>query len=191
MSSKINSQIVTVDLLKLPEVTGAVTNFAPSIAPTFGRVCVDSADPYHIYLGDGALWRNASGGVQAAGSSVISGITFELGGQASFTNCTMLAQTMSTSLGGIHTLVNFTLTIEQTIASTAPGSGWTTSTPVLPVGYRPLADTYFPCIQNSSVNGVLQSYFIVRANGEVTIHNADSGNSNIRFWALSCSYPAA
>lgn len=187
MTSQINTQVATVERMVVPTGSGMVNNVSPSIPPIFGSLAVDPTNDSNLYMGDGTVWRNVSGGVRNVQSYTASNISLSLAGQPTLTNCTINIQEFTTGASGNVKQVILSLAVNRSITTTSAGD-WASAAGVIPLAYRPASALYFPCTIFTA-GGIVNSYFEINSSGTGSIIVRSSAASGlVGFYVLSCVY---
>lgn len=186
MSSQINTQVASIEQLVVPVGTGLETNTNASLPAIKGSIATDIGNSVNLFMGDGAVWRNVSGGVRNI-TGYTSTLTLTSGGQPSLTNCKLTLLNLVQGLG-TAIMVSLSLSINQTITVTGQAD-WSSAAGAIPIGFRPPQALYFPCTIASSVSGVQNTYFVVNVatDGTITVRNS-AGASDVTFFDISCVY---
>ena len=156
-----------------------------TIPPIFGSLAVDSTNNSNLYMGDGTLWRNVSGGVRNVQSYTASNISLSLAGQPTLANCIINIQAFTTGAAGNVNQVMLSLAVNQSITTTSAGD-WTSPSGVIPLALRSGSVLYFPCTI-STAGGIVNSYFQMLSNGSIIVHSS-AASGLVGFYVLSCVY---
>jgi hypothetical protein len=162
--SLINGQVVSVEQLITPQGINIATNISPSLLPIQGSLAYDYTTPGVLYVGNGAIWKNV--GTSSYVELDILNITLNCSGADNDLSADMDLQQVNS---GTISITNFTITINQTIATTGAET-WDSAAGTIPIPFRPSSDKIFPVILNSassfnSTNGYLQ----LKSDGSITL----------------------
>lgn len=129
--SIINGQSAIVQKITPPAGVNILSNSSPSLTPSVGSLALDVTTPGSLYVGNGSSWLSAP---TSNVTATVGPFNMTLGGQPSFTGCTMTFSTVTA--GGVNFKL-FSLDIHQSQTTTGSGT-WTSPSSTIPAAYQPL-----------------------------------------------------